>query len=312
VYDGNGDGRRTAEEFAYGPYGTLVRSVQLGEVRLQTGEDIPGDTRTVETEYRSNTDGDNWLLGLPVETTVRDASGNAVRRSWFYYDGLPYGSVPSKGLLTKKEDASGLSALNSRGNAENPVTQYTYYEETGNLRTTTDTLGHATTITYDDEFALFPDETQNAIGHTVLNSYYGVDVPQEEGDYRGLWGQLKSTTDPNEQEGTRVYDSFGRAVKSVSPLDSVFLPTSTMEYAFEGSYYLVNARGRKENQQDVTVDRFDTYDGLGRLIQTLTRSHRPGEFIVSGRTEYDSRGLPVKKYLPYFAQSRHVIDLSLD
>ncbi|MCA9400233.1 MAG: VCBS repeat-containing protein, partial [Candidatus Omnitrophica bacterium] len=54
VYDGDSSGRRTAEEYFYEgnpQYGQLTKTIQWGEVNLDTGADLQGDERTIETEY---------------------------------------------------------------------------------------------------------------------------------------------------------------------------------------------------------------------------------------------------------------------
>jgi len=306
IYDGDTTGRRTAEEFYFGEIpqlGHLTKAVQLGEVDLTTGVDIPGDTRTVETTYVHNTGGTPYLAGLPSLTMVKDNAGAVVRKTWFDYDNLANGAVPVQGLLTRKEDWTGPGGIN-------PVTQYTY-NNVGNLLTTTDPLNRTTTITYDTTYNIFPVTTTNAMGHSVVNEYYGVGgVPLDSGDgYVGLWGQLKSTTDPNNQVGKRIYDVFGRTVATVSPLDSIALPTSTTDIQFLGSYTKVTARQRIAYGQPETIDTVSFMDGFGREAQTKTRSAVVGRYVLSGQAQYNSRGLKNKQYLSAFSTNpMEVID----
>ena len=80
-----------------------------------------------------------------------------------------------------------------------PITRYTY-DVFGNLKTTIDPLGNTTLINYDSAYNMFPLSTTNAMGHQVVNEYYGVNgVALDSGDgFHGLWGQLKSTTHPHQ------------------------------------------------------------------------------------------------------------------
>lgn len=298
VYDGDSTGRRTAQEFYYDEApqaGNLTKTVQLGEVDLVTGLDIPGDSRSVETSYVSNTG--SWILGLPNQTTVKDTSGQIVRQSWFYYDNQGNTTVPIKGFLTKKEDWAGTGNVN-------PVTLYSY-DAIGNLSTTTDPKGNITRVTYDTAYNMFPLTTENALAHKVINEYFGVNgVPLTGSDgLSGLWGQVRSTTDPNQKQGRRGYDIFGRLAISISPVDSVTYPTQTTAIQYFSDYTKVTSRQRVKSGQAQTIDAVSFYDGLGRLIQTKTPTEVVGQFAVNGQAEYNSRGLKIKQYLSYFSTS---------
>lgn len=300
VYDGNATGKRTAQEFYFSESpqrGNLTKVIQLGEVDLATGADIGADKRTVETVYNNNTSGTNWLSGLPKLTTVKNNAATIVRQSWFYYDNNALDTVPVKGQVTKKEDWAGSPAGTP---AVNPTSQYTY-DAYGNLATTKDPKNNTTSITYDTTYRMFPLRTTNAITHQINNEYYGVNgVALDSGGYRGLWGQIKSTTDPNNQQGKRIYDTFGRMTTTISPLDSLTSPTALTEYTPAGTYVKIVKKQRIKSGQTPTIDVVEFYDGLGRLIQTKAKSETAGQYVVSGQTQYNSRGLPEKKYLPFF------------
>ncbi|KAF0187642.1 MAG: YD repeat-containing protein, partial [Gammaproteobacteria bacterium] len=218
------------------------------------------------------------------------------RQSWFYYDNQANTAAPIKGFLTKKEDWAG------GGTAVNPVTLYSY-DAVGNLLTTTDPKGNITSVVYDTTYKMFPLTTGNALAHKVLNEYFGVNgVPLTTGDgLSGLWGQVRSTTDPNQQQGKRSYDIFGRVTTTIAPLDSVAYPTQTTEIQYNADYTKVTTRQRVKSGQAQTIDTVSFYDGLGRLIQTKTPSEVLGRYVVGGQAEYDSRGLKTKQYLPYFS-----------
>ncbi len=297
VYDGNSSGRRTLEEYFYEEtpqqLGNLTRVVQYGEVDLVTGNDISGDDRTIETTYVNNVSGSNWLIGLPRLTTVKNNAGQPVRQSWFYYDNQGNTVTPVKGLLTKKEDwADG---------GVNPITQYSY-DTVGNLLTTTDPKGNVTRITYDTTYKMFPLTTENALTHKVVSEYYGVNgVALSGGGLNGLWGQVKSTTDPNQRQGKRSYDVFGRLVMTIAPLDSVAYPTQTTAIQYFSDYTKVTTSQRVKSGQAQTLNVVSFYDSFDRLIQTKTPSEVAGQYVVSGQAEYDSRGLKIRQYLPYFS-----------
>jgi len=307
VYDGNAAGRRTAEEFFYAEnpqYGNVTKVVQLGEVDIAAGADTGADTRTVESFYVYNTVSPNWLAGLPKHTLVRDNGNNIVRQSWFYYDDhLDPDDQPVKGLLTKKEDWAGDGPQDI-----NPVTAYSY-DVYGNLTETVDPAGnqtvpadHETTVIYDSTYHFFPVTTVNALDHSVQNKYYGIDGESlDDGlGYSGLWGQLKSTSDPNNRQGSRSYDLFGRVIKTVSPLDTINFPTAESVVEYLPDHVRITGKQLVTHGQADTVNAVSFADGLGRTIQSKAPSFVTGQYTVNGQTEYDSRGLPVKQYLPYF------------
>ena len=262
---------------------------------LATGGDIGTDKRSVETAYFNNTS--SWLIGLPRQTTVKDNAGNIVRQSWFYYDNQGNTTVPIKGFLTKKEDWAGTGNVN-------PVTLYSY-DAIGNLSTTTDPKGNITRVTYDPTYKMFPLTTENTLTHKVVNEYFGVNsVPLTGSDgLSGLWGQVRSTTDPNQQQGKRSYDIFGRLTTTIAPLDSLTYPTQTTAIKYFSDYTKVTGRQRIKSGQPQMLESVSFYDGLGRLIQSKTPSEVLGRYVVGGQAEYDSRGLKSKQYLPYFSAS---------
>ncbi|MFC1593868.1 toxin TcdB middle/N-terminal domain-containing protein [Candidatus Omnitrophota bacterium] len=294
ILNGNATGKRTRAEYTYGSYGNVLVASEFGEVDFVTGEDIGSDKR--DTYYNYTVNPSAWLVSLPSYVFVYDSGHALVKQSSFYYDdnAVPE-DPPVKGLLTKQEawlDGS-----------DNPTAEFTY-DSYGNLLTTTDTLNHTTTIMYDSTYALFPLVAQNTAGHEVINEYYGIDwVPLDDGTYHGLWGQLKSTTGPNGNTSYSLYDSFGRIEKQISSEDSIDFPTIRYEYNLSSTPIAISSYQREISGESSTLDAVSFYDGLGRAIQTKTESEEEGRFVVSGQTEFNSRGLPYKKYLPFFAST---------
>ncbi|MDP2939998.1 MAG: LamG-like jellyroll fold domain-containing protein [Candidatus Omnitrophota bacterium] len=289
TYNGDASYKETNTCYYYDNYGNPTFIREFGDVNAT------GDERLSYTEYVYNTA--NWLVSLPKTTYIREWDGSPLlKQTWFYYDNQSLDQPPVKGNLTKQEDWLA-------GVVVNPRTRFTY-DEYGNLITAINARGHRTTITYDSTYHLFPLTTTNALEHSVINEYYGVDgVPLDNGNYKGLWGQTKSSQDPNGNFSYSIYDTFGRIVKTISPFDSIEYPTSSIEYLLDSIPLKIISHQREKPEQEGSLDSVSFYDGLGRLIQTKTESEQPDRFIVSGQTEFNSRGLPDKKYLPFFDET---------
>ena len=185
-----------------------------------------------------------------------------------------------------------------------PVTRYAY-DAYGNLTSTTNPNGGVTAIVYDDVLNLFPLSTYNALGQLTTSEYFGVNgVPLDAGDgYKGVWGQLKSTTDANNQKATNSYDVFGRSTFAVGPLDSFSYPTTMAVYTLNAQYTKVTSQQRITSGQAATIDATQFSDGLGRVIQTKSPTAQAGQYVVNGQTTYTSRGLPSRKYVPFFSMN---------
>jgi len=305
------NGKRSKEEFLYAEspqYGNLTKYTHFGEVNFTTGADITGDTRVVDTAYLNNTS--LSLLGLPKETIVTGYDGQPIRKTWFFYDNhnTDISAQPTGGLLTKVENWNNQA----QGNSANPAVVYTY-NSLGNRLTAVSPEGHTEQIIYDGEFGIFPVQVQNQVGSTTLieeKEYYGVDgVLLDSGDgYAGLWGQLKSTIDPNSNKEQFSYDTFGRLTETVSPLDTITLPTASMEYDLTSTYTAVTTRQRMKSGEAPTLDSVEFRDGLGRALQVKSEAADSSHFIVSGQNKYNSKGQPVEQYLPYFSPSTTPID----
>ena len=301
IYDGNATGRRTQSQFFYAEspqYGNLTKSINFGEVNLTTGADIGTDKSTVEVVYNNNPS--KWILGLPKVSTVKNSSGVIFSKATFYYDSnTDYNALSTKGFLTKKTDWAGDAP-----GTVHPFTKYSY-DAIGNVLSLEDSKGSKTTTVYDTTYHLFPLQTTNALGHKVVSEYYGINgvaLSSSDGTF-GLWGQVKSTTDSNQQKGLQIYDTFGRLSKVVSPFDTIAMPTKSYEYVYHSSQLKVISHQRVKSGQAETIDNVQFYDGLGRLVQSKSKSEIAGKFIVNGQTEYNSRGLPVKKYVSYLTST---------
>ena len=303
LYDGDSSAtpKRTAQEFTYGEnpqYGNVTQTINDGQVDSMNGASIDPNQTTIQISYLNNLN--NWLIGLPSITITQDASGNLISKTSFYYDGGATGSaVPSLGKVSAKVNWLGSNTL------ADPKTTYTY-DGYGNLKTTTDPNGNMTTIVYDNTVHMFPVQTINALKQSNTMTYYGVDsTPLDDGNgLQGLWGQGRSKTDANNQTAYTTYDALGRPLTSISPLDSIALPSQQKSYNIQPSYIEITDTTRVDSGSSSTISATSFYDGLGRLVESKSPAPTVAQgYIVSGQTVYDNRGLPTIKYLPYFTNN---------
>ncbi len=300
IYDGTPTARRTAQEMIYGEnpqYGNPTQVINYGDVDPATGNDTWNDKIVTKTEYVSNTS--KWILGLPKRVYVQDITNKTVAQTWFNYDGASdNNSSPTFGRLTTKINGLGVTGM------PDPKTSYTY-DVYGNLLTTTDALGNKTSVTYDTDVRLFPVTVTNQLNQISKTTYYGVaGQPLNDGhSLQGLWGQPKSVTDVNNKVSYSSFDTFGRPLTAISPKDSVALPSVLKSYQIFSKYMSVTTKTRVDHGLSGTIDSVEYYDGLGRLLQAKSLGPKAGQFIVSGQSEYNNRGLPVKKYLPRFTSN---------
>jgi RHS repeat-associated protein len=161
------------------------------------------------------------------------------------------------------------------------------YDNYGNLTCTRDAKGKlASTLSYDATYTFVKDAT-NFLGHVATTQHYGVDqVPAD----NGLYGQIKSVTDPNLAETTYKYDPFGRK-KIVTTADLQTTTWSYNNFGIVGSQHVrVDAPGGLWNET--------YFDGLGRT--TKTRKIGSDSKVVVTKTEYNASGTAAKIYVPYF------------
>src|SRR5207245_1717981 len=81
----------------------------------------------------------NWIH-RPKRTALYDASAAVLRERWLSYDGLAWGSLGSRSLLTREEKR----LVGAQGTSGNPVVTSSY-DAYGNRTATTDARGCTTT-----------------------------------------------------------------------------------------------------------------------------------------------------------------------
>ncbi|MBL7197061.1 MAG: RHS repeat-associated core domain-containing protein, partial [Candidatus Omnitrophica bacterium] len=172
------------------------------------------------------------------------------------------------------------------------ATQFAY-DTYGNAFTVTDALGRTTTTTYDST-KTFPASVKNALDHSQAFTY----------DY--ATGKIITSTDPNGQITTSIYDGFGRLTKVTGPGG-----ISEVSYAYDLTSNPVMVSTTTKISDTDTITSHSWADGLGRTIETITEAD-DGKYILSGIVKYDSRGQVIEKYLPTYVTAPNYVAPTYD
>lgn len=249
--------------FSYDQFGNIIAKQSLGD---------PQNLQDNKYEYFEYTINNNtWIINKVKNYTLYgDDNQTKVRQTLFYYDNLGYGSSPTKGSLTKKEEwlSGGV----------NPVTLYGY-DSYGHIINYTDSLGRVTKYVYGlrDMTNTFSDRMINPKNH-IFDYAYNLGT-----------GNLLTETDSNGFIYNYTYDSFGRKVGEISPYDSFTYPTLNYTYEFDGiAPEKIIIKRREQNNSVQTLDEYKFYDGFERNIQI--KQEAPNSKQIQTDIYYDETG----------------------
>ncbi|GJL61397.1 MAG: hypothetical protein NPIRA04_00510 [Nitrospirales bacterium] len=277
IHDGTAIGKQTQTDYEYDVHGNVTREDHYGD----TG--TSADDRTVVRTYSPNTT--DWILSLPKSETTYEGLGtsNQLAHTDFYYDGTTSCSTPSsnqqptKGQLTRV-----VKWLNGGTDPETRMA----YDSQGNVICTRDAKDNTTTMAYDAS-GTFATTVTNSLGHVTTTQYYGVNGVAMD---LGLYGQVKSVTDPNGAVVLTEHDALGRRIKVTQP-DGFWTTTSYNSFGTVGSQHV-----RTDSQ--LGLSSWTYFDGLGRTI-TQKSTGTDSKTIVT-QTDYDARGGVTRTSTPYF------------
>ena len=184
------------------------------------------------------------VFDRPCQMIVYDSSGNRVAETDYYYDGSTGAtpcstaatqSLPGTGNYTSHDETLyGPASTAPRGNlttvvkqcfqaaqtcpSGNPSSSYSY-DETGQLLTATDALGHSTTYSYADRFTdTTPPGVTNAYLTTITRPATNGVAHVQNFSYAYSDGQLTISADENSLQTTYAYnDSLRRLTETDSP-----------------------------------------------------------------------------------------------
>ncbi|MHB8482841.1 MAG: SpvB/TcaC N-terminal domain-containing protein [Nitrospiria bacterium] len=284
------DDHSTAKNYS-GVYGNLIEETFYAS---STGL---GTDKYILHGYNPNTS--TWIVGLPSyqKTYQSTSANNLVSAAVYQYDNST--SPPTTGNLTK---AGKWYNLGSSGTAcgDPNVSGYCFfstmaYDSHGNVTSITDPNNNTATTCYDSG-GTFPQVVTNAKGQSVLTDYYGVSwntaCGAAPGTYTGsgLYGQVKSLTDPNIQQTKSSYDLFGRKTQDIFP-DGSAVTKQYNNYGTVGSQY-------GQTNTTIGLSSWIYFDGFGRTI--TEKKTGPDSKTIRIDTRYNNLGQMSSVSLPYF------------
>ncbi len=252
------------------------------------------------------------LLGIPEKSYSLAFTQNLVKK--YYGDKVTDQMLTDAKYVHSEGDQDWWTQSGDYVYPANP--QAVFYMPVG----TRDVLGNENLVTL-DAYVLLVSKTTDAIGNfsTAVN------------DYRTLSPVL--ITDPNLNRGAVQTDELGLVIKSAvmgkegsSDGDTLDDPTTKMEYDLfnwannnQPNYVHTLARELHGPSNTRWQESYLYTDGGGKVIMSKTQAE-PGEasvwnpvtkqedrvqanprWVGSGRTIYNNKGNPVKKYEPYFS-----------
>lgn len=283
--------KTTQVNFTYDhTYGNVLREDHLGD----TG--VTGDEKTIDRAFANESTA--WLIGFITRETIykgiSTALADKMAETTFFYDGTTSCTtastlqVPTLGHLTR--------TVNWLNGGTSPETRRAY-DLYGNQACTRDPAGNVTTVTYDTTNKLFPRVVTKPLGVVTTTEYYGVNAILTT---FGLFGQVQSVKDPNNQTVTMKYDPFGRKIEVVTPQTSGTF-TSTIEYRNFGQGTGTDPVTKQHvfTSNALGLLTWTFFDGSGRAI--TTKSTGPtGSGAIRTDTQYDQRGQVAQTSVPYF------------
>lgn len=252
--------------------GNLSNKVEWGTVTVSdplTFSDTGNDKRTTYFTYGNST---TTNVTVPTNITLKDQSSVKVAEQVITYDG---GTV-SKGLPTNIASWVATSTYNN--------TQKSYYSS-GQVNTITDPRGKVTTYTYDSN-NLLPTTIAKPLSLSKSFTYnYAVQKPLQ-------------ITDENNRKFSFTYDGYGRLITESIPVDSSPTSTTTKNtYSYNDVGTSTTKVYVQKVSSDPTTNFYTIYDGLGKVIRSITQSG--SSTYLATDTTYDSLYRISNSSLPY-------------
>ncbi|WP_146197287.1 RHS repeat-associated core domain-containing protein [Promicromonospora sp. AC04] len=287
----------TRTDTRYDANGQVTQVDDFGAFSETAEDNITSDNLCTRTTYLVSNN--HVVVPKETETVSVSCAGTASRpadlvgASQISYDGLAYGTVPTRGLPTsvKTNDASGVFG------SESPVVG-TAYDSRGRATSSTDPLGRVSKTAYTEANGVTTQVVTTTPDPDGAGDGDGDGVTLTEHDsttvLHPLLGVPTTVKDTNDRPTTATYDAAGRLLSVTYPDREG--KSANVTYAYSTSRNGVNAVTTKMLAADGSGYHASValYDGLLRPVQTQTESLDGDDEATNGRiitdTEYDANG----------------------
>jgi len=274
TYDSNNSAipKTSNKTYAYDSFGNNIYTHTKGN------NDDVGDDYYEYMSYVNNSD--LWIVNTIQNYTLIDSDNSTrLRQTNYSYDGLSYGSAPTKGSVTFKEELL-------FGEAGNNISFQ--YNSFGNVEYQTDSRGNKITYSYGnaDPSNTFADSATDAKGFKTI---YGYELGS---------GNMRNQTSSNHFFSNFTYDFLNIDKQTVLPLDNINFPTQEYSYTFQtvGDSKII-VKQRERNETSNTLDTYKFYDGFGKIIQSKTDASDDKQIVID--YYYDNFGRILRQSNPY-------------
>jgi len=295
---------------SYDAAGNVTEEVKTAKWKNDQGQQEQQLLRTTSTYALAA----GRITAFKSRETVKDGNNKVLKATIWYYDGTEFEGLPeqqaTKGNLTRERQlVMSTAAFNQVYGAAPPnMAALGYIQATDpdlgdayfidRLRQKTDTVGNTierknpvglVTKMLFDNFHLYPIQVEQSNGLVIKMAY----------EYK--YGGITAYKDPNDVEQKYEFDKAGQLTGVYRHDDLPGQPYVQYQYNHTPGLRSQTTLTRTE-KGGAQTRRIEYFDGLGEKLQVRAEAE-DNKVSVTGKKEYNPKGLTKKEYQPYFSNN---------